>query len=111
MSDLTIDNDVAAETLIPATNAELSAQLEVLNIELAELKVRHSTVTMQLRAEQNTTLEDKLQDAIKSFVRVAVEDAMGDFDIDTQIENFIEHHIDDYVRDAVENLSFEVTVR
>ena len=108
MSDLTIDNDVAA---IPASNAELSAQLEVLSIELAELKVRHSTVTTQLRAEQNTTLEDKLQNVIKSFVRVAVEDAMGDFDVNSEIENFLERHIDEYVRNSVEDLSFEVTVR
>ena len=108
MSDLPIDNDVAA---IPASNAELSAQLEVLSVELAELKVRHSTVTTQLRAEQNTTLEDKLQNVIKSFVRVAVEDAMGDFDVNSEIENFLERHIDEYVRNSVEDLSFEVTVR
>lgn len=108
MSDLPIDNDVAA---IPASNAELSAQLEVLSIELAELKVRHSTVTTQLRAEQNTTLEDKLQNVIRSFVRVAVEEAMSDFDVSSEIENFLERHIDEYVRNSVEDLSFEVTVR
>jgi hypothetical protein len=108
MTDLPIDNDVAA---IPASNAELSAQLEVLSVELAELKVRHSTVTTQLRAEQNTTLEDKLQNVIRSFVRVAVEDAMGDLDVSSEIENFLERHIDEYVRNSVEDLSFEVTVR
>jgi hypothetical protein len=44
-------------------------------------------------------------------VRVAVEDAMGDLDINTEIENYLDRHIDDYVRNAVEDLSFEVTVR
>jgi hypothetical protein len=116
MSDLSIDNNIVdgviAETIAAApTHAELSAKLEVLNTELAELKVRHSTVMTQLRAEQNTTFEDKLHDAIKSFVRVAVEDAMGDLDINTEIENYLDRHIDDYVRNAVEDLSFEVTVR
>lgn len=116
MSDLSIDNNIVdgviAETIAAApTLAELSAKLEMLNTELAELKVRHSTVTTQLRAEQNTTLEDKLQNVIKSFVRVAVEDAMGDLDINTEIENYLDRHIDDYVRNAVEDLSFEVTVR
>jgi hypothetical protein len=116
MSDLSIDNNIVdgviAETIAATpTNAELSAQLEVLNTELAEIKVRHSNVLAQLRTEQNTTFEDKLHDAIRSFVRVAVEDAMGDLDINTEIEDYLDRHIDDYVRNAVEDLSFEVTVR
>jgi len=104
--------DLPIEEMNPAYSVELSAEHQALSTELAELKTRHTEVLNQLRAAQNTTLEDKLNDTIRSFVRVAVEDAMEEaMDIDTIIENFLDRHIDDYVRDAIDSLSFEVSVR
>lgn len=100
--------DYVSETpLENATQTELSAAY----LELNALKAKHADVLNLLRAAQNTTFEDKLQDVIRNFVRVAVENAMGDFDVNSEIENFLERHIDEYVRNAVEDLSFEVTVR
>jgi len=110
-----IVNGIVAEAAGPdvtlPTYDELVAELQTAKMLHANTLTREKLLQEALAEAKALSFEDKLQAMIEKIVANAMDDAMQDLDIDTQIENFIERHIDDYVRNAVEDLSFEVTVR